>query len=89
VKLFTDPSVPFAFAATFDGLPPSQSTVLVNSGPDVLNVLFNGDVVAQSSNRRIVLSAVPEPSSIVMLGFGALGLLSWDRFRQLAKRAQN
>jgi len=81
LKLFTDPSVPFAFSATFDGLPPSQGTVLMNSGPDVLNVLFNGDVVAQSSNRQIVLTTVPEPSTILMLGVGALGLLVTGRRR--------
>jgi hypothetical protein len=89
VKLFTDPSVPFAFSATFDGLPPSQGTVLMNSGPDALNVLFNGDVVAQSSNRRIVLSAVPEPSSVLMLGCGALGLMSWRRFRKPARSVED
>src|SRR3954471_18405600 len=42
LKLFTDPTVPFSFSSTFDGLPPSAGTVLNNSGPDVLNVLFDG-----------------------------------------------
>ena len=75
-KLFTDPTVPFRFSAAFNGLPPRSVTTLVNSGPDVLNVLFNGAVVATSSNRRIVL--VPEPSSTLLLGTGALALL-WLR----------
>jgi hypothetical protein len=82
ITLFTDPTVPFSFSSHFDGLPPSAGTVLQNSGPDVLNVLFNGVPVAQSSNRRIVLTAVPEPSSYVLLGlFGAAGIVgqSWRR----------
>jgi hypothetical protein len=66
LKLFTDPAVPFSFSSTFDGLPPSAGTVLNNSGPDVLNVLFNGQVVATSSDRRIVLSAIPEPPSLML-----------------------
>jgi hypothetical protein len=68
IKLFTDPAVPFSFSTTFDGLPPSAGTVLNNSGTDVLNVLFNGQVMATSSDRRIVLSAVPEPSSLTLCG---------------------
>jgi hypothetical protein len=74
VKLFTDPAVPFSFSATFDGLPPSDGTVLVNSGPDALNVLFNGQVVAQSSNRVIDLTGVPEPTSVVLLATGGFVL---------------
>ena len=85
LKLFTDPSVPFEFSVTFDSLPPSQGTVLMNSGPDVLNVLFGGAVVAQSSNRRILLTAVPEPTSILMLGVGAFGLLVLGRRHQPAR----
>ncbi len=72
--LFTDPTVPFSFSSTFDGLPPSAGTVLMNSGTDALNILFNGQVVAQSSNRRIVLSSIPEPSSVVLLAVGVVGL---------------
>jgi hypothetical protein len=72
LKLFTDPNVPFSFSSTFDGLPPSAGTVLNNSGPDVLNVLFNGQVVATSSDRRIVLSAIPEPPSLVLGGLAAI-----------------
>jgi MYXO-CTERM domain-containing protein len=72
VKLFTDPAVPFSFSSTFDGLPPSVGTVLTNSGPDVLNVLFNGQVVATSSDRRIVLSAIPEPPSLMLGGLAAV-----------------
>lgn len=72
IKLFTDPAVPFSFTSTFDGLPPSAGTVLNNSGPDVLNVLFNGQVVATSSDRRIVLSAVPEPSSLTLFCLAAV-----------------
>jgi len=79
IKVFTDPSVPFSFSSTFDGLPPSAGTVLMNSGPDVLNILFNGEAVAQSSNRRIILSSVPEPSSIVLLAAGGIGLFCCGR----------
>jgi hypothetical protein len=80
VKLFTDPAVPFSFSATFDGLPPSAGTVLMNSGTDALNVFYFDPqtgmniVVAQTSNRRIVLSGVPEPSSCILLAMGGLGL---------------
>jgi hypothetical protein len=72
LKLFTDPAVPFSFTSTFDGLPPSAGTVLHNSGADVLNVLFNGQVVATSSDRQIVLSAVPEPSSLILCGLATV-----------------
>jgi hypothetical protein len=75
VTLFTDPSVPFSFSSTFDGLPPSPGTILANSGTDSLNVLFNGQVVAESSNRRIIiLASVPEPGSIFLLAAGLFGL---------------
>jgi len=80
IKLFTDPTVPFSFSSTFDGLPPSAGTVLMNSGTDALNVLFFDPqtgmniVVAQTSDRRIVLSSVPEPSSVVLLAVGALSV---------------
>ena len=75
LSLYTDPTVPFSFSSTFDGLPPSPGTVLANSGPDFLNVLFNGQVVAESSDRRIIiLGSVPEPGSIVLLAAGAIGL---------------
>jgi len=45
----------------------------------VLNILFNGEAVAQSSNRRIILSSVPEPSSIVLLAAGGIGLVCCGR----------
>jgi PEP-CTERM motif len=79
VKLFTDPAVPFSFSAHFDGLPPSQGTVLQNSGPDALNVLFNGAPVALTSNRRIVLESVPEPGSLALFGIGLLLVASCRR----------
>ncbi len=76
VTLFTDPNTPFSFSSTFDGLPPSAGTVLMNSGTDVLDVLFNGQVVAESSNRRIIiLASVPEPSSLVLSSMAAIGVL--------------
>lgn len=82
ITLITDPSVPFSFTSHFDGLPPSPGTVLTNSGPNFLNVLFNGQVVATSSDRRIVvLSAVPEPSSVALLGVGTAGFLLIARKR--------
>lgn len=69
--LFTDPSVPFSFSATFDGLPPSAGTILMNSGPDSLNVLLGTEIVATSSNRRIEILS-PEPSTLVVTGIAAL-----------------
>ena len=72
IKLFTDPAVPFSFSSTYDGLPPSAGTVNANSGPDFLNVLFNGQVVATSSDRRV--ETIPEPSSIALLVMGAVGV---------------
>ena len=82
IKLFTDPAVPFSFSSTFDGLPPSAGTVLNNSGTDVLNVLFNGQVVATSSDRRIVLSAVPEPSSLTLCGLAAVVVGAYTAMRR-------
>lgn len=70
ITLFTDPTVPFSFSSTYDGLPPSLGTVNANSGPDFLNVLFNGQVVATMSGHRvdvIPLPNVPDAGSTVML----------------------
>ena len=81
--LMTDSSVPFSFAATFNGLPPTIDTTLMSTGNDVLPVFIDGDPtrtpVATSENRSIAIAAVPEPSSVVMLGLGALGLLGVAR----------
>lgn len=81
VSLFTDPTIPFSFSSTFDGLPPSAGTVLQNSGPDSLDVLFNGQVVAQSFNRTIIVNAVPEPTSFALIGLGAIGMAARHRLR--------
>ena len=86
VKLFTDPSVPFSFAATFNGLPPTQPTTLVNTGPDALTVLYNGVPVATSSDRTINL--VPEPSSLAMTGVGVAVVLASLRRRRAAAAAR-
>jgi hypothetical protein len=86
LSLYTDPTVAFRFAADFDGLPPSAGTVLLNSGPDVLNVLFNGQVVATSSNRRIVLTAaVPEPTSLALACLGAVAAAASVQLRKRAR----
>jgi hypothetical protein len=80
LTVFTDASVPFSFSSTFDGLPPSNGTVLVNSGTDVLNILYGGQVIAQSSDRRIIISnSIPEPSGIILLSIGAAGLCGYVR----------
>lgn len=66
VILFTDPTQDFSFVSTFDGLPPSPGTTLVNAGDDVLDVLFNGVLVGTSSNRQIIVT-VPEPATGILL----------------------
>lgn len=80
VRLYTDPSVPFEFSAVFDGLPPSPGTLLVNSGPNVLNVTFLGQVVATSSNRRILIT--PEPASVAVFGMTLAGVVAVRRRRK-------
>ena len=62
VVLTTDPNQGFSFSSEFDGLPPSVGTTITNSGDDFLNVLFDGQVVGTSSDRRIVV-IVPEPTT--------------------------
>jgi hypothetical protein len=87
--LYTDPTVPFQFTGTLDGLPPSGNASLQNSATDVLNVLFNGQVVAQSYDRTIhfLPSAVPEPASLLMVGIGVLGVTGFARARKAWGRA--
>jgi hypothetical protein len=81
--LYTDPAVPFSFSSTLDGLPPSDGTVLASTGTDALNILFNGQVVGYSSNRRIILSAaVPEPSSLMLSGAAITTLACLARLRR-------
>ncbi|PAY15714.1 hypothetical protein CKO51_30380 [Rhodopirellula sp. SM50] len=63
--LTTDPTQGFTFTSSFDGLPPSVGTVLTSSGD--LNLLLGTEVVGSSSNRRIIVTAIPEPSAIVCL----------------------
>jgi hypothetical protein len=66
VILFTDPAQDFSFVSTFDGLPPSPGTTLVNAGDDVLDVLLGNEIVGTSSNRRIIVR-VPEPATGILL----------------------
>ncbi len=83
--LYTDPTVPFQFTTTIDGLPNRTAATLVNSGTtNILNIYFNNTLVAQSYNRTILLepSSVPEPASILMMGLGALSLLGYTRVRR-------
>jgi hypothetical protein len=82
LTLYTDPSTPFRFSSTFDGLPPSNGTVLMNSGTDVLNIYYGNLLVAQSSNRMILLGTVPEPSSCLMVGMGTLAVVGYARRRK-------
>ena len=82
VTLFTDPATPFAFAGSLGGLPPRDgNSAIFSTGTDALNVLFGTQVVGQTFNRVIRFSAVPEPSSALMRGIGALGLMSCARRR--------
>lgn len=82
ITLFTDSNVPFQFGASFDGLPPSPGTVLASQGNDVLPVLFGTTEVATSENRTIVLTSVPEPSSLGLLCLGGIGLAFGAYHRQ-------
>jgi PEP-CTERM motif len=77
ITLLTDPSTPFSFSSTFDGLPPSTGTVLESSGTDAIKILFGTEVIGYTSDRRIVIGpagSVPEPSGLILLGMGVLGL---------------
>jgi hypothetical protein len=81
VTLLTDPSTPFSFSATFDGLPPTVGTVLESSGTNDINILFGNEVIGFTSDRRIVLTAtaLPEPSGLILLTMGVGGLCGYVR----------
>ena len=66
VVLTTDPSQNFSFQAQFDGLPPSVGTAFTNDGDEFLNVLYQGQVVGTSSDRRVI-RIVPEPTAAGMM----------------------
>lgn len=71
VVLQTDPLQSFEFTADLDGLPPSDQVVFTNSGEDQLRVLRGTELVGFSSNRRIAVTAVPEPASTAaLIGLG-------------------
>ncbi len=73
IVLETDTAQSFGFQGLLDGLPPSPGTLFTNMGDDVLNVLFNGEVVGTSSNRRLLV--IPEPSLFPLLMTLAMGLV--------------
>jgi hypothetical protein len=81
VTLLTDPTTPFSFSSTFDGLPPPVGTVLESSGTNDINILFGNEVIGFSSDRRIVLTAtsLPEPSGLILLTIGVGGLCGYVR----------
>ncbi|MDM4018433.1 hypothetical protein [Roseiconus lacunae] len=63
--LTTDPAQGFSFTSTFDGLPPSAGTVITSSGD--LDIYFGTELVGFSSNRRIIVTAIPEPGGVACL----------------------
>jgi hypothetical protein len=92
VILFTDPTQDFSFVSTFDGLPPSPGTMLVNGGDDVLDVLLGDVIVGTSSNRRIVVQVTetvsvdikpgsdPNPINLTSKGVLPVAILSTEEF---------
>ena len=70
--LFTDPTQNFAFVATLDGLPPSPGTLFTATGDQVLDVLFNGEPVGTSSNRRVLV--IPEATTLLVALIGAASI---------------
>jgi len=79
--LVTDPTQDFAFEASLDGLPPSPGTLFTApaSSDQVIDVLFNGVKVGESSNRRLLV--IPEPGSAILLALGALAAIGRQRPR--------
>lgn len=77
--LFTTGAV--TFNSQFDGLPPSVGTV-INGGDAPVDILFNGNVIGFSSNRRIFVTAVPEPSTTALLCGATVLLTSYSKCRK-------
>ena len=83
---------PFFFDATFDGLPPSPGTLYLSDPFDKRLDIYATDpgtgqevVVAQSFHRFLVeAAAVPEPSSLLLCGLGAAGLVGYRSLRKQA-----
>lgn len=76
----------FTFTAMLDGIPPRTATLLEGRIPvDEIPVYLGTQLVGYSSDRRIELRAVPEPSSMVLLGIGGLALVGY----QLRRRKVN
>ena len=77
VRVYSDPAVGFGFVATLDGLPPSSGTPLVSVGTDAIPIRFGsltGPIIGTTSDRQITFQAIPEPSSLALVGLGAAGL---------------
>ncbi len=74
----------FTFLAAIDGLPNRTPTLLEGrTVVDEIPVFFGNELVGYSSDRRIELAAVPEPSTLLIVGLGMVGLAvcDWRRKR--------
>lgn len=78
--------LPFPAGTIFSD-PSPPDTVTIFAATSLPGVYAAGDPVGTSSGRTVtVLSVVPEPSSLALLGVGGLGLLGLGRRRRRASR---
>lgn len=76
------------FNSVFDGLPPSAGTI-IDGGNDAVDIFLGDTRVGYSTNRRIIVTAVPEPSALALAGLASVFGLGGRRRSRAGRSEQS